>query len=319
MFKNQLKFIILLLVLLYPALNTSAQFDHQPPSQQDNPFVSGPPELQDCLKGALGEKVFQEIRNYKRQPTPAEEKLIGDCMQKVMVLKPDPGELPPGGDHHTERRFSDDASGRPYGFNYNETGQEEDQFIVANPLDLSEISAFSPFRSCMGHDESGYNMDGVEEKYRSMKHYIILKQDVKNAKVMAPFDGIITEILDDGQRGVQVWITPHVNPHWRFVFYHITLESPLDTGSKVKAGQLIGYADVVESMNFDFGLRKFYHYKGPSIYETPFYHMSEAVLDDYAKYGVTKNNMVISKTYRDANPCVFEPGSGNDEVVYLGN
>jgi len=28
--------------------------------------------------------------------------------------------------------------------------------------------------------------------------------------------------------------------------------------------------DVAKAMNFDFGLRKFYRYKGPSIYETPF-------------------------------------------------
>ena len=56
MFKSQLKFIILLLVLFLPTVNLSAQFDHQPPSQGDNPFVSGPPKLQDCFRDALGRR-----------------------------------------------------------------------------------------------------------------------------------------------------------------------------------------------------------------------------------------------------------------------
>jgi hypothetical protein len=47
--------------------------------------------------------------------------------------------------------------------------------------------------------------------------------------------------------------------------------------------------------------------------------MSDAVLAEYEIRGVTKENMVISKAYRDANPCVFGPGSGNDEVIYLEN
>ena len=54
-------------------------------------------------------------------------------------------------------------------------------------------------------------------------------------------------------------------------------------------------------------------------YETPFYHMSDAVLEEYESRGVTKENMVIPKDYRDANPCVFGSGSGNDEIVHVAN
>ena len=49
---------------------------------------------------------------------------------------------------------------------------ENQKFITANPFNLSQISAISKFRSCVGHDYSGLNANGKEETKRSMKHYL---------------------------------------------------------------------------------------------------------------------------------------------------
>ncbi|HEX9804392.1 MAG TPA: hypothetical protein VGA67_01815, partial [Candidatus Dojkabacteria bacterium] len=52
----------------------------------------------------------------------------------------------------------------------NKSVSEEKNLITSNPIDLSQISRISKFRSCAGHNFSGYNVQGVRESNRSMKH-----------------------------------------------------------------------------------------------------------------------------------------------------
>lgn len=196
------------------------------------------------------------------------------------------------------------------------------QFITANPLDLSEISSISQFRSCMGHDYSGKNINGEKETNRSMKHYLGIRDTVpgNRAKVFAPFHGTIIAVESEGTgagpgRGTQVWIRPDAAEDFAFIFFHMDLVSGLSKESRVQSGQLIGYANTEH--NFDIGLKKFERFGGPNIFDSPFNYMESDVLADYEKKGVTPQNIIISKEQRDAAACRFGGASGTNEQIFL--
>lgn len=197
------------------------------------------------------------------------------------------------------------------------------QFIVAVPVNLSQISQISKFRSCVGHDYSGYDVNGSLESNRSMKHYFTPTATYAfttgRIEEFAPFNGTITSITAEHTPiGHQVWIadatsgatmygypTPGI---WNMVFFHMDLVSGLKVGSVVKAGQLIGYANQSShEYTFDIALSKYSISTGgfSQVLDSMFNYMDPQVLADFAKYGVTPNNIIISKAYRDANPCVF--------------
>ena len=206
-----------------------------------------------------------------------------------------------------------------------------DKFIVANPFDLSQASVISKFRSCVGHDYSGMNSDGKRETKRSMKHYIDAINSLKGTsgqiKVFAPFNGTIMNIEQDfagfegKQRGIQVWLSNPNNDGWLFVFFHVDLLSSLKKGSEVKAGELIGYANVDGGENFDITLKKFvFPSFDPSTFDeekkpesmvegsanvltSPFLHMSPEVLKQYQNKGLKVDDFIISKSSRDAKQC----------------
>ena len=197
------------------------------------------------------------------------------------------------------------------------------QFIVASPVNLSQISQMSKFRSCVGHDYSGYDVNGSLETNRSMKHYFTptAAYAFTTGKIeeFAPFNGTITSITAEHTPiGHQVWIadatsgatiagypTPGI---WTMVFFHMDLLSGLQVGSVVKAGQLIGYANQANhEYTFDMVLSKFSFTSGgfSQVLDSMFNHMDPQVLAYFAKYGVNQSNIIIPKAYRDANPCVF--------------
>jgi len=180
-------------------------------------------------------------------------------------------------------------------------------FITSNPLDLSQIQSISQFRSCVGHDYSGINSDGEKETLRSMKHYITPKESIKKASVFAPFDGEISSIEGEQiDRGVQVWLSPP-DSSWNFIFFHINLVDGLERGSDVKTGQLIGYSDLTTGGNFDVGLKNFGF--GGQRFDSQFRYMTNEVLAEYAEFGITPENVITTKEYRDANPCPIVPGT----------
>src|SRR3989338_174833 len=123
------------------------------------------------------------------------------------------------------------------------------KFIVSNPLDLSQIAAFSKYRSCAGHDFRNPSAATGEKEAtpRSLKHYVKVRSDLsgKNGvvKALAPFDGKIFEIDEDlgDLNDQQIWLTPDsISPRqWHFIFFHLDLEDGLKEGSPVKAGQVI--------------------------------------------------------------------------------
>lgn len=191
-------------------------------------------------------------------------------------------------------------------------------FIVANPFDLNQIKSISRYRSCIGHDYSGKNIDGVLEENRSMKHYITQISSLWNTndqiKVYAPFDGEMYESTRDQidrKRGRQMWLEPDDARGWKFIFFHIDPLPELIDGGEVTAGQHIGYANVTDNAaNFDIALK---YFKFGQKFDSPFNHMSEGVLNEFANYGVIPQDIILSKEQRDAGRCRFELGSFNDK------
>ncbi len=193
------------------------------------------------------------------------------------------------------------------------------KFIVANPIDLSQITSISKFRSCAGHDYSSMNVKGELEKERSMKHYLAplrsLVGSTGTIKVFAPFDGTITSIEEEQVAiGKQVWISGPSTDEWIFVFFHISLLPGLKKGSAVKAGQLLGYADLPQNAHdFDIALKKFQLFSG-QVLDSPFNYMAPSVLQHYDAKGVTVDNVITSKETRDASPCTtFGGGEDNSQ------
>lgn len=244
------------------------------------------------------------------------------------------------------------AVGMAIGFSYPVTQKEIAQrFITANPVDLSQIEAFSQYRSCAGHDHRHPTVQtGTFEKTpRSMKHYIAVKPEfrgtVDKVVAFAPFDGEISNIDNDrgGPGDQQIWLTPDSdNPasprQWQFIFFHISLDPSLREGSRLTAGQRIGSANLARGPeratgNFDMAMgftRPLHQPAGDEV----FTHMMPPVLAEYAKYDITPERLVIAEEYRDAHDCpllsqapagleydsdtiYFPPQAGSGEYVFL--
>jgi|SRR3989344_4473434 len=220
-------------------------------------------------------------------------------------------------DFDKEENFSPDNIPEKAKLKITETNKPEnklvdDTFIVANPFDLSQISAVSKFRSCVGHDYSGLNVKGELETQRSMKHYLNGVDSVvgysNKVKVYAPFDGKIAQIEDDfasfegKQRGKQIWLSGNSAGDWVFVFFHVDLLESIIKGTEVKTGQHIGYGNLDNAPNFDITLKKF-GFLGPNTIESPFLHMDSEVMEQYTKRGLNLEDFVVSKSARDSKPC----------------
>ncbi|MBI2079673.1 peptidoglycan DD-metalloendopeptidase family protein [Candidatus Micrarchaeota archaeon] len=201
--------------------------------------------------------------------------------------------------------------------------KSDDKFIIANPLDLSQIKSFSKFRSCVGHDYSGVNTEGEKEALRSMKHYITPLESAKKADIFAPFDGKVSEI-EDSYPGKQIYLSSNAAGGWQFIFFHVNLNSEIKVGSEVKAGQKIGSAELTPGGSFDYGLKNFGFQQ---VFDSPFLHMNDFVIEEYETKGVTQENIIISKKTRDSEPCklsgvveqgdAFFAGYPEEDVVIL--
>ena len=189
------------------------------------------------------------------------------------------------------------------------------RFIIANPLDLSQIQRISTFRSCIGHDYSGLNIDGEKETLRSMKHYLeplpsLIGTD--QIKIFAPFDGKIVEILD-GPPGKAIYISAKAAPSWKFIFFHVIPAVGIEEGTLVQAGEQLGIVSADIHNNFDFALKQF-GWKG-QVFDSPFMHMSNSILKEYSQNSITPENIIFSKEARDAELCPVE-GAKNGDALF---
>ncbi len=197
------------------------------------------------------------------------------------------------------------------------------KYITAVPVDLSQIQSISKYRSCAGHNRDGYDFDRVLELDRSMKHYFYpiprFQGTMDKVKLFAPFDGTIIQISWEKDKNIPQ--RPHhgngidfgtdKDPNVKFNFGHIYFARDFKVGDKVKAGELIGYAALESKINdfdIDLGARQFYG-RDKDVKEvlgSAFDHMTDNVLAEFAKYGITPDNTKFTKEYRDANPCHFD-------------
>ncbi|HVC58679.1 MAG TPA: hypothetical protein VND15_04375 [Candidatus Acidoferrales bacterium] len=207
-------------------------------------------------------------------------------------------------------------------------------FIAVDPVNLSQISQISKFRSCSGHDYSGYDVQGYLETNRSMKHYFSPIQQLSGTtgkiQEYAPFNGTVERVVEEQTPvGKQVWVGytssgpqsgyPPVGI-WHIVFFHMDPVPGITVGSHVTAGQLIGYANQTSPIQeFDMALTQYNGSNGiyNQVLDSIFNHMTPQVLAQFMAVGVNQNDIIISKAYRDANPCnfnvyVYNP---NDSVV----
>ena len=208
--------------------------------------------------------------------------------------------------------------------------QTSDKIITASPVDPTQIERIYKFRSCHGHDYYGVDYDGNAEPNSSMKNYFKPLESLENTnnkvKIFAPFNGVIVQIDPmDIIRGRHFMIMHEPFDGWYATFIHINFQdSQIYEGAHVKAGQLLGYA-VTDNYgrDFDFALQRFKYenaqYNGAYVndnfqtyltqnLEPPFAHMTNAVLAKWAAKGVTASDTIVSKEYREANPCTCKGG-----------
>lgn len=131
-------------------------------------------------------------------------------------------------------------------------GGEDGGVVESNYVDVSQIAYVSKFRSCSGHEYYSDTDTGT-----SNKHYFIpidsLDDTNDKIKTYAIWDGEITELNpvtpcefipgpneDHYCRGQHICI--HSGPY-DARYMHVALKEGLGIGSKVQAGDFIGYAD----------------------------------------------------------------------------
>jgi hypothetical protein len=186
------------------------------------------------------------------------------------------------------------------------------QFIENDFTQLSKIEKISKFRSGFGHS---YTDDF--ETCRSMKHYYnpFVNYRLNNTvEIYSPVDGTLVSVVSDGHgqsiglNNKQIQIRSDEQPAFTIVLFHCDLiSSAIETGKRVQAGDLLGYArlyyddlneyatsfDIAVSVNTPSGMRLIPYFSC----------MSDAGFNPYLTRGVSsRQDFVISPEERDADP-----------------
>jgi len=202
------------------------------------------------------------------------------------------------------------------------------EWLTAAPFDLSLVQELSRFRSCTGHDFSGYDIEGELESARSMKHYVTFSlpwTPAGSAKLYAPFDGTVVIVGTGGKPGSAVYIESDAGKPWQFFFAHV--DPLVRVGDRVRAGDPVAAvppADALDiayrlrpSVAFDTGLHSVKN--GGPAYESYFLHMTKAVLQQFAARGFTPDKLIVPKATRDAAPCTeYNRSDATDYVQASG-
>lgn len=190
--------------------------------------------------------------------------------------------------------------------------------VSQNFINLDNISRISKYRSGYGHDFS-YAED---ETCRSMKHYFDIKKapearkggvDPRSVTYVAPVDGTITDIRQTkNEYGIvesQFSIRSNENKNYFFRFFHVAMESKFKNGARVHAGEIIGAIGHPQAH----GEIAVEERRGrQTILHSWFDIIDTELSHEYADRGVHKENIIIKKEVRDANPltCDFNTPDG---------
>jgi hypothetical protein len=174
------------------------------------------------------------------------------------------------------------------------------RFTKALYLDLADIERISRFRSGVGHDFSD-----AFESCRSMKHYVCMTGcsggpvDWLSIALRSPVDGTIVALESEQTFGTQVRIAVQGHEGWIVRIFHVTPELGLAVGSSVVAGQLLGHHASNDTMS-DIAVE---HFGGGGARRVSWFDtMDDALLAAFAARGATRDQLVISKEARDADP-----------------
>lgn len=208
-------------------------------------------------------------------------------------------------------------------------------------VDPANLDAISRYRSGVGHAYS----DDYEPNNRSLKNYFeplpAYLDTNTSLPVYAPATGTITSVTAAGQvlstgehRGTQIELVPDGYPQFDIVLFHVNAAPGLKAGVHVTAGDPLGFADIRESVDFDWSV--FALWNATPLYATldptkpltapgerlvsPFDLMTDAVLSAFAPYGITRrSDMVVTQAYRDAHPGpnLGDTANGFDPAEYL--
>jgi len=198
-------------------------------------------------------------------------------------------------------------------------------YIIAVPVDLTQIQSISKYRSCAGDVRAGYSFEETPEggrfleSDRSMEHYLYpipeFQGTLDKVKVFAPFDGEVASIILEKDKpvpgrshpGNSLMLSTPADPNVTFVFGHIYFVKDFKIDDKVTAGELIGYAALGDKGDdFDIDLTGASRIdNGQEILGSIFDHMNAPVLAEFAKYGITPENTKFSIEYRNAHPCDY--------------
>lgn len=183
------------------------------------------------------------------------------------------------------------------------------QFIQADFIDLDKIYSVSKFRSGSGHD---FSM-GSGETCRSMKHYFNVQfseegnklrqqnnglppppDGVNDIPIYSPVDGKVVQIRNE-QIGSQVYIQPDSYPSVRVRLFHIYLFDEIGRGTRLAAGEQIGV--IGQYQNTDIAITQ------GNKYLSYFKVLPDGIFAKYQARGAkNRDEFIISKEYRDANP-----------------
>jgi hypothetical protein len=198
------------------------------------------------------------------------------------------------------------------------------KFIQAHYINLNYIDSVSKFRSGAGHNYS----DEYEAPNRSMKHYFTPLSQYRegngtnlDVKIYAPVSGTISDIFHESYQlsngeyaGYQLHIIPDGYSAFVVRIFHVNYLSGLTIGTHVNAGQWLGYADMREAYSSDLAVECIY--AAPPVYPvgspyldrgikdlSAFEVMTDTIFRQYQARGIgNRDDVIISKEYRDANP-----------------
>ena len=147
-----------------------------------------------------------------------------------------------------------------------------------------------------------------------MKHYYYAYDDYdgEDVTIYSPVDGVITDLTEEGERGIRIMIKPNGYDAYRVIIFHVDTSSSVTNGATFTAGDVLGTifvgedddnvsTDIAVQMSLIDGTDA--KQKMVSYFDI----MSDAVYSNYVERGVTdKSDVIISKLERDADPLTCE-------------
>lgn len=189
---------------------------------------------------------------------------------------------------------------------------------IRNPSEIkSQLALYSPFDGTIVHIRHiENNSDGtaktVQEK-TLFKDGRTEDSPIRDTEGERPFSGDDFDLMSP------------LDENAVFGFRHVIPIKNWQLGDRVKAGELIGYALVAQDSNFDIDyVGRNFKYDGKDKYievmDSVFNHMSDSVMTEFAKYGVTLENVIFTKDERDAQTCEYDPVTKyNSPICHLSS